>query len=190
LKWVALAVVLPALVMVSFAASVTRTDVTYQAQAGTLSFVYFETASGSTSTTPGTNTAQTPPTGTGTYEILVGDSEYVYSPQFAASTTISAGVWVFDYWALGLTLAGSMTISIATVTSTGTVQTTVVSAASETLTLTKTQIVLRASSPQVTVPANGYIRVQLTAPALSAAEISWGSGQLTNVQVPYRVLST
>jgi hypothetical protein len=189
LKWLVLGLLLPTLFIVSFAASVTVTAVNYQAQVGSLDYVYYETVAGPSSTTPGANTAQSPPTGSGSYLILVGSSAYLWSPQFSSAVTISAGTWVLDFWAFGIAL-GSMTVSIYTTTSTGAAHNTIVSGAGETLSAAKTQIVSRFTSPSTTVPAGGYIEVVLTAPTLSAATIYWGSGELTNFQVPYRVLAT
>lgn len=164
-----------------------------QTKAGLLTYVYFETVSGPGSTTPSTNTAQTPPGGSGSYLISRGTSAYLWSPQFTSVTQISSGTWVLDLWAAGKS-SGSMQVSIYVTNSAGTVQSTIVSnAATPTIGTSITQVKMTFSGNSVTVPAGGYLNVVLTAPTGSgnpqSYTIYWGTGQFTNFQVPYRILS-
>ncbi|HEV2226469.1 MAG TPA: hypothetical protein VGR56_06660 [Nitrososphaerales archaeon] len=92
-------VFLSILIGVSAATSVSVTTPVYQSKYGTLTYVDFETASGPSSSTPGTNTAQIPSGSSGSYRVVKGSTGYLWSPQFASATTISAGKWVFDFWA-------------------------------------------------------------------------------------------
>ena len=85
----------------SFATPVTVTSTKLQAREGYLTNVYFETASGPGSSTPGTNTAQTPSGTSGSYSVPSGTSGYLWSPQFGSLTTVSAAAWVLDLWAAG-----------------------------------------------------------------------------------------
>jgi hypothetical protein len=95
-----LAVVLLSIVIgVSAATSVSVTAPVYQSKYGTLTYVDFETVSGPSSPTPGTNTAQIPSGTSSSYRVVKGTSGYLWSPQFTSATTISAGKWVFDFWA-------------------------------------------------------------------------------------------
>jgi len=85
----------------SFATPVTVTSTRLQALGGYLTNVYFETASGPGTSTPGTNTAQSPSGTSGSYSVPSGTSGYLWSPQFGSSITTSAGMWVLDLWAAG-----------------------------------------------------------------------------------------
>jgi hypothetical protein len=91
-------IVLAVLAVPSFAASVTVTNTKLQTDYGFLTNAYFETASGPGSSTPVTNTAQTPSGTSGSYSIAAGTSGYLWSPQFQSSTAIGAGSWVFNFW--------------------------------------------------------------------------------------------
>jgi hypothetical protein len=87
-----------------------------------------------------------------------------------------------------------MYVSIYVTNSAGTVQSTIVSnAVTPVIGTSITQVAMRFSGSSVTVPAGGYINVVLYAPTGSGNptyyNIYWGTGQLTNFQVPYRVLS-
>jgi hypothetical protein len=90
------------LATVSFATPVTVTNLTRQTKYGNLTYVYFELASGPGSSTPGTNTAQTPSGTSSSYSIAQGSSGYLWSPQFLSATTINAGNWVLDFWVAAL----------------------------------------------------------------------------------------
>jgi hypothetical protein len=177
----------------SIAGSVSVTRSTYQADYGTLTYVYFETSSGPGGTTPSTNTAQIPSSSSGSYTVARGSSAHVWSPQFTSAATINAGRWTVDLWAAGAT-SGAMRISLYVTNSGGTIQSTVVSnAATNTIGTSKTQVVSTFSGAQVNVPANGYVEALLTAPTgggnPTSFTIYWGNAQQTNFQVPYRVLS-
>lgn len=97
--------ILSVLALPSFATPVTVTNSKLQSKYGTLTNVYFETASGPGSSTPSANTAQTPSGSSSSYSIPQGTSGHLWSPQFASSATISAGNWVFDFWASTISYA-------------------------------------------------------------------------------------
>jgi hypothetical protein len=100
LRVVILAVVFVTVIIgISSAAAVTVSKPKYQTKYGTLTYVYFETASGPSSSTPGTNTAQVPSGTSGSYKVQKGTSAYLWSPQYSSAATISAGKWVLDMWA-------------------------------------------------------------------------------------------
>ena len=84
---------------VSFASPASVTTVNSQTKYGTLTYIYFETASGPSSSTPSTNTAFTPSGSSGSYSIARSSAAYLWSPQFGTATTISAGNWVLGLWA-------------------------------------------------------------------------------------------
>lgn len=176
-----------------YASSVNISRTTFQADYGTLTYVYFETSSGPGSSTPGTNTALIPSLGSGSYAVSRGSSAYLWSAPFAQAATVSAGTWVLDLWAAGSS-SGVMKVSIYVTNSGGTVQSTIASSvATSTIGSTETQVVLRFSGVQVSVPASGYIEVELYAPSGSgnprSFTIYWGAAQQTDLQVPYSVLS-
>jgi hypothetical protein len=176
----------------SFAASVNVALATYQSDGGQLVYVYFETTSGPSSSTPSTNTAQTPSSSSGSYQVAKGSSAYLWSPQFAGSGVVSQGTWVLDLWA-SCTTANTISISIYTTTSSGTIQSTILGGGStNTISTSKTQIVSTFSGTQGTIPSNGYISVVLAVPNPGPRHctIYWGNSQQTNFQVPFRILST
>lgn len=175
----------------SFATSVNVTTDTYQSDSGTLVYVYFETISGPGSNTPSANTAQTPSSSSGNYQIPRGSSGYLWTPQFATSAVVSQGTWVLDLWA-SCTTASKISVSIYTTDSSGTIQTTILgSGSTNIIPTTKTQVVSTFSGSSGTVPTNGYLSVVFT--VLNGGPrhcvIYWGSAQETNFQVPYRILS-
>ncbi|MDA4119129.1 MAG: hypothetical protein OK436_00905 [Thaumarchaeota archaeon] len=99
---IAVILVLSLLATPYFATPVVVTNSTRQSKYGTLTNVYFETASGPGSSTPGTNTAQTPSGTSNSYSIVQGSSGYLWSPQFSGVTVINTGNWVLDFWTAGL----------------------------------------------------------------------------------------
>ncbi|HZW57293.1 MAG TPA: hypothetical protein VFF30_13475 [Nitrososphaerales archaeon] len=178
----------------SSAASANVTMTTYQADSGMIANVYFEPSFGPGSATPSTNSAQSPSSNSGSYTISRGSSAHIWSPQFPSSVTMSAGIWGLDLWAAG-SKSGSMKISFYVTDSSGAIQRTIVSnVATQTIGTGRTQVVSTFSISQVSIPAAGYIEAVLTAPTgssnPSSFTIHWGSGQQTNFQVPYMVLST
>ena len=180
-------------ILASSAATVSITHVNSQVKSGALTYIYFETVSGPSSSTPSTNTALTPPGNSGSYQVSRGSSAYLWSPQFTSVTQISSGTWVLDLWADGRT-SGSMWVSIYVTNSAGTVQSTIVSnALTPTIETSVTQVAMTFSGNSLTVPAGGYLNVVLFAPTGSGHPtyftIYWGVGQFTNFQAPYRVLS-
>ena len=90
--------VLVLLTVQSFASSVTVTSKNLQARRGQLTNVYFQTITGPGSSTPSANTALIPSAGSGSYSIASGSSAYLWSPQFATSTSISSLNWIFNFW--------------------------------------------------------------------------------------------
>lgn len=101
------------LLIVSYGSAVSITRVSAQTKSGTLIYVYFETISGPSSSTPSTNTAQTPPSSSGSYNIAKGSIGYLWSPRFTSASTVSAGKWVIDLWgALGTSATQDIPITI------------------------------------------------------------------------------
>ncbi len=186
-------VLIGALAVGSYATSVSVTTKAYASDSGILTNVYFESATASASATPSVVTATTQPGTTGSTTISRGSTDYLYSTQFASARSIAAGTWVVDLWALAAK-SGTMTVSIATVNSAGTVQSTIGSGSTPTITTTKGQVALSLSGSATSVPASGYIRVSFTAPTGTANPSSftlyWGKAQGTNFQVPMSIVSS
>ncbi|MDA4118732.1 MAG: hypothetical protein OK455_10365 [Thaumarchaeota archaeon] len=174
--------------LVASATPATVTTKNLQTKYGILTYVYFETVSATSSSTPGTNTAFTQSGSTGSYTVLLGSSVNLWSPQFSSAATLSAGTVELDLW--GSAVSGTLTVSIYATDSTGTIRGTIVSGGSTaSFGLTKGQLVTRFAGAQVSVPANGYVEAVLTGAGLSVITIYWGAAQESNFQVPYRVLS-
>jgi len=186
-------VLIGALAVGSYATSVSVTTKAFAADSGILTNVYFESAAASASTTPSVVTATTQPGTTGSTTITRGSTDYLYSSQFASARNVAAGSWVVDIWALGAT-SGTMTVTIAIVTSTGTVQTTVGSGTTPTVATTEGQVVLRVAGSATSIPANGYLRVSFLAPSgtgnPTSFKLYWGKAQGTNFQVPMSIVSS
>lgn len=196
MKWILLIVLLFAILVMtgSYAATVRVTISTAQQQSGSLTNVYYETASGATGTAPSVNTALTSPTGNGSYTVTRGSSVYLWSPQSATSAVIPSQTWVLIMWVSGVS-AGTMSVAVVTTDSSGTTIGTIVSnAPTGNIGTSKSQVVTTFSGIQATVPVNGYLKVTLTAPTGSGNSKSftvyWGAGQLTDFQVMMSVLST
>jgi len=103
------------------------------------------------------------------------------------ATTVSFTLGTSTTWAIiadGIKAATTqLTVNAYTTSSTGTVQNTLIaSGTTGTITPTKAQISTTPASSQGTIPASGYIEVQLTASA--SVTIYWGTGQLTSFQTP------
>jgi len=77
----------------------------------------------------------------------------------------------------------TVTISYLTTNSAGTVQSTMIGGSSATITAAYAPVSLASSAG--TIPASGYIRVLITAPAGSGLTIFWGYGKPTQFQVSY-----
>jgi len=84
--------------VVSFASSVSITNVRSQTKYGILTNIYYETISGPSGSSPSTNTALNPSASNGSYSVARGSSTYLWSPQFGSATTLSAGNWVLGLW--------------------------------------------------------------------------------------------
>lgn len=112
---------LAAFILVSYSSSVAVTRVNVQTKSGILTYVYFETISGPSSSTPSTNTAQTPPSGSGSYSISQGSVGYLWSPRFTSASTISAGKWVIDlFGSLGTSATQCIPVTITNTQTTAT----------------------------------------------------------------------
>ncbi len=82
-------------------------------------------------------------------------------------------------------------VSIYVTSSSGSIQSTVASnIQSPTIGSSATQYVMMFAGSQVTVPQNGYIMISLLAPQTASYTVYWGTGQPTNFQVPYQVLTS
>jgi hypothetical protein len=190
LRWLVLGLLLSTLILVSFASTVSVSAVKDQVRSGFLTYVFFETVSGPSSTTPSDNTQLTPSGAATSYAVASGATAYLWSPQSPIAETISAGTWVLDIWASGSLAGKTLTISIFTTTSTGTTQSTVVTGSTQTLTTTKAQYVKTFAGAAATVPVNGYVKVAIATSAGGTTTIYWGTGEYTNFQVPYRTLTS
>lgn len=181
-----------AIATVTFASPVSVTNITRQTKYGTLTYVYFEKVSGPSSSTPATNTAQSAPSNSGSYAVARGASAFLWSPQYTTATTISAGKWTLNFWVAGST-SGTMTVSIYITNSAGTIQSTIASnVVTPTISTSKTQVTMYFSGNSATVPSNGYVSVVLSAPSGAGKPsftVYWGTGQLTDFQLPYRILT-
>lgn len=163
----------------------------YGSVTATAGLTFYEISNAPTSATPITvDTSLTAPGSSGSFSVSRGSTAYLWSPQYTVATTLYTGSWLLDMWVLetGKT-SGTMTVTITTITSTGTLVSTIVnSQPTSSIGTTKAECKTTFSGSAGSIPANGYIRVALTAPTGTSNPTSftiyWGSGQLTNFQTP------
>jgi hypothetical protein len=190
-KFLLVAVVFISFVAIgSYASSASVSVVRNQALSGEIRYIYFETASGSTST-PSTNTALSPSSSSNNYKITRGSSVYLWSPQFGSSGTVGSGTWTLDLYA-SCAKSATLTVSFETTSSTGAVQSTIVSGVpTKSIGTSETEVVTTFQGSSGAIPAMGYIVAILTLPTGGAKNcyVYWGSGQETNFQVPYTTLT-
>jgi len=182
-----------ALTVGSYATSVSVSTAKYAADAGLLTNVYFESSGLATSTTPSVVTAITQPGTTGSTSLTKGSTDYLYSPSFGTARNVAAGTWIVEVWAATTSSTGTMTITIDTVNSGGTVQAMVGTGSTTTVTTTKAEAKFSVAGSAVAIPASGYLRVSLYAPTGSGKPgftVYWGKAQGTNFQVPMSVASS
>jgi hypothetical protein len=194
LKWVVLGllffIVVGMLSSSAFAATVSVSSVHYQDRSGLLLYGFFVTAAGSATMTPTVNTALTQTGAATSFTIASGATKYLWSTQFGATaTTISAGNWMLDIWVSDSTAGTDTYVTIYTTTSTGAISTTVQSETGGAPGTTKIQSDVVLTESAATVPAHGYIALALTSSG-GTTTIYYGSGQHSNFQVPYKVLTS
>lgn len=89
--------------LIAFASTVTIIKSSYADKGGFFIRPYYESSNapvtGCTLPCLTVDTQATEPTGSGSFALPSGSSMYLWSPQFASATTISAGSWTFDFWA-------------------------------------------------------------------------------------------
>lgn len=99
-------IILTALIIVSSAATATVTKASKAQYGGYMIRPYYENrnapVTGCTLPCLTVDTQTTQPAGSGSFTLANGANMYLWSPQFAGSTTISAGTWGLDFWANGL----------------------------------------------------------------------------------------
>jgi hypothetical protein len=95
-----------ALIIVGSATSVTITRVSKAQYGGYFISAYYENqnppVTGCTLPCLTVDTQITQPASSNSFTLASGGSMYLWSPQFAGSTTINAGTWGLDFWATGL----------------------------------------------------------------------------------------
>ena len=189
MKWgfFILLAILTGVLIYSYASSASVSIINVQSYSGELRYVYFEMAQGSTTSTPSTNTALSPSANAGSYSIKKGASAYLWSTQFTSSLTISPITWIVIIYA-SCSKSSTLHLSIETTSSTGTLQSSILTnAQSSTVGTSMSEVVLSAAGSGGAVPVKGYITAIITAPATGAAfcTIYWGAGQQTDFQTSY-----
>jgi hypothetical protein len=116
-----------------------------------------------------------------------GDSnavEYIAATTAQSSVSCTFGA-VSKFWNILcdaiMPARRSITVSYATTNSAGTVQSTMISGSSTTI--TAVYALVSVSSSAGTIPASGYVRVVITAPSGAGLTVFWGAGKPTEFQV-------
>ena len=140
-------------------------------------------------TTPSTDTSLSAPSSSGSYTLTRGGTVCLWSVQFTSSSSIPALYWVTDLWLDAGATGYGLTVSIHVTDSAGTqVGTVLGSGTTSNVPTTENETKDSFLGAAVTIPASGYIVVQLSAPTGHSAphsfDIYWGSGQLSNFQTP------
>ena len=152
---------------------------------------FYETAAPSTGcTTPAVDTSLVAPGSASSAVMTRGTTYCLWSPQYAASSLVYVGTWTTDLWLDAKKPGYSLSLAMYTTDSTGTVQSTVFTGTTSSVGTKETEVTNTFSGAQVTVPAGGYVELQMTAPSGGATptswDIYWGTGQLSNFQTPFQ----
>ena len=182
------------LVMLAFAvipASATNITIqrtTVQAQLGrAMLFIYYENADAPSGSTPTVDTSTTQPTTSGSYVINTKSQGCLWSPRYTSATSIPAGDWTFNIWE-DSSRSGTITVSVYTTNTVGTIVSTIISSATINVATTKTEAIATFSGSAGTIPSGGgYVEVVIGVPSGGPPRVTiyWGSGQLTNFQLQY-----
>jgi len=98
-----------------------------------------------------------------------------------------AGDWTFNIWESS-SRSGTITVSIYTTNTSGTIVSTILSSGSINVATTKSEAIATFAGSAGTIPSGGgYIEILIRVPSggPSYVIIYWGSGQLTNFQLQY-----
>jgi hypothetical protein len=152
---------------------------------------YYESATAAAScSTPSMDTSYSTPTGSvaSSFSISAGTSVCLWSPQYTSSSTLYAGSWLLTMWAVSVGSSGSLSVSIYTTNSSGSIGSNIVSnAPSNTIGTTLGEVQTAMSGAEGSVSANGYIELVMTASSSgpSSFTVYWGSStEPTNLQSP------
>ncbi len=137
-------------------------------------------------TSPSVNTQLTTPTGTGSASLANSREGYLVSPAYTKETTIAAGTWQLDLWALS-TMADRLEVYILVTDSSYNILSTVTGKVyTEVISTSKSEVVSTFSGQQVTVPVGGHLVIGLVngAGGSSSFTVYRGTGQMTNFKTP------
>ena len=175
-------------VISSSATNITIQRTTVQAQLGrAMLFIYYENAITSSGSTPTVNTGTTQPTIWGLSVITTYTPGRLWTPRYTSAMSIPAGDWTFNIWEAS-SRSGTITVSVYTTDTAGTIVSTILNSATINVATTKTEAVATFSGSAGTIPSGGgYIEVVIRVPSGGPTYviIYWGSGQLTNFQLQY-----
>jgi len=170
------------------AANVTIQRTNVQAQLGrAMLFIYYENANPSSGSTPTVDTGTAQPATTGTYVVTTSISGRLWTPRYTSATNMPAGDWTFNIWESS-SRSGTITVSIYTTNTSGTIVSTILSSGSINVATTKSEAIATFAGSAGTIPSGGgYIEILIRVPSggPSYVIIYWGSGQLTNFQLQY-----
>ena len=157
----------------------------------TAGLTFYESAIASTiCSSPSTDTSFAAPTVAvaSSFTVPNGTSVCLWSPQYTTATTIFAGTWLLNLWALSVGSTGSLSVSIYTINSSGYIESTIVSnAPTSTIGTSPSKVQTAMTGAQGSVAANGYVEVDLRASSTGPTSytIYWGSNsQPSNFESP------
>lgn len=183
---------LPVTLATGTAGASSLSAVNSNAASGTLvaGLKFYETTGPTTAcTTPTSDTSLTAP-GTAAFATMSRGSTYcLWSTQYTASTLLYAGSWTTDLWLDAKKAGYGLAVTMVTTNSAGVTQSTIFSGTTSNAGTAEAEITNTYAGAQVTVPASGYVELEMTPPGGGGTptswDIYWGPGQLSNFQTPF-----
>jgi hypothetical protein len=115
-----------------------------------------------------------------------GSSVCLWSTQFTSAQSLYAGTWVTDLWLSAQAAGYGLTVTMSVTNSGGTPTATVFTGTTSNVPTSETEARDTYAGSAVSIPANGYLMLMLTAPTGGGKprnwNIYWGAGQLTSFQ--------
>lgn len=128
------------------------------------------------------NTALSAQSSSGSFNIGNGQTYYLISPAYPASSLVYAGTWTIDLWVQSNS-AASLSFTVFAVDSNGVVQATFLSSGTIASTTSKSEVKQTFAGAQGTVPSGGNIVIALSSSSATFT-VYWGSGEATYFKTP------
>jgi hypothetical protein len=131
------------------------------------------------------NSGFSSPSSTGSVTVANGVSAFIWSPAYPRATTVYAGSWLLDLWALAAS-SDVLNVILASTDSSYSITDLAFSGSTVSIGTSKSETKTTIAGSQLDVPSGGHIVVILTNLAGGAGSFTvyWGTGQVTNLKTP------